>query len=121
LKLSNNNVCSYVNNNTKFTKKIPQHLQRLMIEKFCKEKKISVSVELLEYNNMDHLPILFHALEKIRFRKIIIFSVESINTNHECIQRFLKKTKNTKKRICFANEGIQFDSIEAKKIIKNFR
>ena len=52
LMLSENKVCSYVNNNTYFTKNIPQHLQRLMIEKFCKQEKLKISTELLEYNNI---------------------------------------------------------------------
>ena len=115
---SNKNVCSYVNNNTKFTKKIPQHLQRLMIKEYCKENKLIISAELLEYNNMDHIPILFYALENKKFKKIIIFSVQSINTNAQLIKKFIKKVNKYKKKIYFANESMQMNAQVIEKILK---
>ncbi len=117
--LSENKVCSYVNNNTYFTKNIPQHLQRLMIEKFCKQEKLKISTELLEYNNMSHLPILFYALENKKFKKIIIFSIQSININKNFIKKFIIKTKKFNKKIYFANENIKLNSLKTEKILKN--
>ena len=44
-----------------------------MIEKFCKQEKLKISTELLEYNNMNHLPILFYALENKNLKNNNIF------------------------------------------------
>ncbi len=117
--LKNKNVCSYVNYNTDFTKNIPQHLQRLMIEKFCKQKNFKISTELLEYNNMKHLPILFYALENKKFKIIVIFSIQSVNINKRLVKKIINYTKKFNKKIYFANENIQLESTKTKKLIKN--
>ena len=117
--LLKNKVCSYVNNNTNFTKNIPQHLQRLMIEKFCKQEKLKISTELLEYNNMNHLPILFYALENKKFKKIIIFSIQSININKKFIKKFINKTKNLIKNLFCKRKYKKLNSLKTKKILKN--
>ena len=114
-------VCSYVNNNTNYTRNIPQHLQRLMIEKYCKERNFIIKSEILEYNNMMHLPILSYVLSTKKFTDIIIFSIQSLCISKEFVDSFLKKTLNLKKNIYFANEGIELKSKKTIKIIKNLK
>jgi hypothetical protein len=117
MKLSNKKTCTYVNNNTDYTKKIPQHLQRLMIEKFCKEKKIILDTHILEYNNMNHLPILFNLLNSKRFVNIVLFSIYSINVNPELIKKFILKAKKNNIKIYFANEFLKLSDNKTKKIL----
>tara|TARA_B100000767_G_C19755363_1_gene532722 strand:- start:1033 stop:1404 length:372 start_codon:yes stop_codon:yes gene_type:complete len=117
MKLSNKKTCAYVNNNTDYTKKIPQHLQRLMIEKFCKEKKIILDTHILEYNNMNYLPILFYLLNSKRFVNIVLFSIYSINVNPELIKKFILKAKKNNIKIYFANEFLKLSDNKTKKIL----
>ena len=117
MKLSKKKTCTYVNNNTDYTKKIPQHLQRLMIEKFCKEKKIILDTHILEYNNMNHLPILFNLLNSKRFVNIVLFSIYSINVNPELIKKFILKAKKNNIKIYFANEFLKLSDNKTKKIL----
>ena len=106
-----------MNNNTDYTKKIPQHLQRLMIQKFCKEKKIILDTDILEYRNMNHLPILFNLLNSKTFVNIVLFSIYSINVNPELIKKFILKTKKSNIKIYFANEFLKLSDNKTKKIL----
>lgn len=121
MKSFKNKVCTYVNNNTNYTKHIPQHLQRLMIDKYCKQKRLKINTEILEYNNMDHLPLLYYLINSRTFSEIVIFSIQSINTNKKFINNFVKNTKKIKKKIHFANEGIELHSKKAMQIIENLQ
>lgn len=112
-------VFTYVNNNTTYTRFIPQHLQRLMIEKYCKLKKLEINTEILEYNNMDHMPLLNYLIDTKKFSEIVIFSIQSINVNKKFIKNFIKNTKKKKKRIHFANEGIELHSKKTLQLIEN--
>ena len=67
-----------------------QHLQRLMIEKYCKQKKLKINTEILD-NNMD-IPLLCHLINKKHFRNNN-FSIQSINTNKKFIINLLKILK----------------------------
>ena len=117
--LSENKVCSYVNNNTYFHKKYPSTFAKIDDRKICKQEKLKISTELLEYNNMSHLPILFYALENKKFKKIIIFFIQSININKNFIKKFIIKTKKFNEKIYFANENIKLNSLKTEKILKN--
>lgn len=120
MKSSKKKVCTYVNNNTNYTKHIPQHLQRLMIEKYCKLKRLEINTEILEYNNMAHLPLLDHLINTRKFSEIVIFSIQSINVNKKFINNFVKNIKKMKKKnIHFANEGIELSSKKTLQIIEN--
>lgn len=121
MKSSKKNVCTYVNNNTAYTKHIPQHLQRLMIEKYCKEKNFVIKSEILEYNNMQHLPILSYVINTKKFSDIIIFSIQSLCVSKKFVKNFLRNALSLKKNIYFANEGIELKSKKTIKIIKNFK
>ena len=110
-----------MNNNTAYTKHIPQHLQRLMIEKYCKEKNFVIKSEILEYNNMQHLPILSYVINTKKFSDIIIFSIQSLCVSKKFVKNFLRNALSLKKNIYFANEGIELKSKKTIKIIKNFK
>ena len=114
-------MCTYVNNNTTYTKYIPQHLQRLMIEKYCKEKNFVIKSEILEYNNMQHLPILSYVINTKKFSDIIIFSIQSLCVSRKFVKNFLSEALKLKKNIYFANEGIELQSKKTIKIIKNLK
>tara|TARA_B100000886_G_C20317774_1_gene446742 strand:- start:499 stop:894 length:396 start_codon:yes stop_codon:yes gene_type:complete len=126
LKYSKKKFISYVNNNSTYTKNIPQHLQRLAIKEFAAQKKFQLEYEYLEYNNMDHLPILFYLLESKKQKNIVLFSIYSIGTSKTIVNKFFNTVKKNNKKIFFADENLSpnrlKDTYTINKIIshKNF-
>ncbi len=118
MSFSKKNFVSYVNNNAKYTKYIPQHLQRLQIESFSKKRKIKVIADFLEYNNMNHLPVLFSLISEKKQKNIIIFSVNSIGINKKIVKKFMTQISKYRKNILFANEGLSNKNNKELKIIK---
>lgn len=90
-----------------------------MIKKYCKLKRLEINTEILEYNNMDHLPLLDYLVKTKKFSEIVIFSIQSINVNKKFINKFIKNSLKMKKTIHFANEGIELHSKKTLKLIES--
>src|SRR5262249_34162177 len=54
----------YINNNTSSTYGVPVHLQRYMLYDYCKKKGLNYHFELFELEDMNHMPTLWHIVEK---------------------------------------------------------
>lgn len=73
----------YLSNNTQAVYGIPVHLQRLAVEAFCKTSNMKSHFEFFELEGMDHLPTLFHIIDKAE-SCVLLYSIFALP---ECVER----------------------------------
>ena len=99
----------YINNNTSMTYGIPVHLQRYMLYDYCKKKNLNYHFELFELEDMNHLPTLWHIVER-RKCNVIMYSIFALSEDPEERVRFLRAAANAGLIIHFVNEDLQMAS-----------
>ena len=103
---------SYANTTTSYTRWIPVHLQRLMIQQYCKEQSLHPRFEQLEIEVMTHLPTLLHVIEVDRPDAVVLFSIWALPEEADLRAAILDAAVSNGVALHFANESEQVQSAE---------
>lgn len=109
----------YINNNTSSTYGVPVHLQRYMLYDYCQKKGLNYHFELFELEDMNHLPTLWHIIEK-RKCNVIMYSIFALFEDAAERRRFLEATVNAGLMIHFVNEDLQMSSLEDVNMVERY-
>ena len=96
----------YINNNTSSTYGVPVHLQRYALYDYCKKKDLNYHFELFELEDMNHLPTLWHIVEK-RNTNVVLYSIFALSEDKADRRRFFDKVLENGLFLHFANEDLQ--------------
>lgn len=109
----------YINNNTSSTYGVPVHLQRYMLYDYCKKKGLNYHFELFELEDMNHLPTLWHIVER-RKCNVVMYSIFALSEDPAERRRFLETTVRNGLIIHFVNEDLQMASADDVEMIEDY-
>ena len=98
------NCISYVTHTTLFTRGIPAHIQRLLLNGYCADNDFNVVFEQLEIEVMPHLPTLQHVIETPDTEGVVLFSTYSLPDEPDLRAHILDLALEHGVALYFANE-----------------
>ena len=99
--------------------RVPQHIQNIVLQDYCKKNNIDLQLSATEYTYNDSSFILMELLEKIdKYDGIIFYSLLQLPKKIDVRFNLYKKILKKKKYLYFAVENIHLKNEKDKKIIE---
>lgn len=110
----------YLGNNTEYDKGIPPHLQRMVMDEYCRLRQITINYAQSENEYLSWMPVLEHTI-KSKVPGIVMNSIYSLPDHIPTRQRLMKLALDLGVEMHFANEYLVLRSPKEFDLIERYR